>query len=668
MTARFLSDAERATLGLVCDTLVPALEPGPDDDATLMALSAAHCDLSGLVEEALAATLDDDGQAELRRFLRMLEQPAFNGLTGGVWGMFSALTLEARTRLLQAFAGHRLPPVRRAFAGLSRLALSLFYSLDLPEAPPNPTHAVLGYQRFLPTVRHEERPLDLLTVDDRGADRSLTCDVLVVGSGAGGGVAAAELARAGHDVLIVEKGDRSTPHDFDGRELMAQQRLYERGGGLTTADGGVLIMAGSTLGGGTAVSWAGGLRTPDDVLDEWQHDFGFEGASGPEYQRSLDAVAERLGLDAARDDEPSVNTQVFEAGLRALRYDVTRIPRMATACAGDCGSCHLGCPTGAKRTTPRTFLQDAIDRGARVLVRAHVERITQRHGAVAGALVRVDRGDGRVRDVEVRCKAVVVAAGAVHTPALLLRSGLRNPNVGRNLHLHPTVATAGLFDRPIRAWQGPPLTRLSAQFADLDGRGHGVRLMNAPAHPGMLAFATPWQSGRAHKRRMQAGAATANIIAITRDRDGGRVTLDRAGRPLVDYTLSAYDARHLLVGMQEAMRVHLAAGAVEVRAPLAHAPTFRPEERGSFHDFLRDLEHAGVRPNALPLFSAHQLSSARIGGDPRRGAITPHGESWELQRLFVVDGSALPSASGVNPLLTIMAVSHFLSQRIAALL
>ena len=121
-----------------------------------------------------------------------------------------------------------------------------------------------------------------------------------------------------------------------------------------------------------------------------------------------------------------------------------------------------------------------------------------------------------------------------------------------------------------------------------------------------------------------------------------------------------------MVGMQEAMRIHLAAGATEVRPPLASAPTYRPARDGSFNEFLRGVEQAGLRRNAVPLFSAHQLSSARVASSPRLGAVDPHGQTWELKRLFVVDGSALPTATGVNPLLTIMGVSHFLSQRIAA--
>lgn len=657
----FLSAAEQKTLAMLCDTIVPTLEPSPDEDPLLMRLSASDMNLSVIVEQALVRTLDDAGRAEVRQFLRMLEEPAFNGVTAGVWGMFSALTLEARTRLLYAFSTHKLSPIRGAFAGLSRLTLSLFYSLDMPEVP-NPTHGVLGYQLSPQPVRQEEDPIELMSVDD---DRPITCDVLVVGSGAGGGVVAAELTKAGYDVLVVEKGERFTEREFDGREFTAQQRLYERQGALTSDDGSILILAGSTLGGGTAVSWAGGLRPPQEVLNEWQDSYGFSGVGGADFQRSLDFVSERVGLNPLREDAPSVNTQMFEAGLRTLEYNVTRIPRIAGECSGDCGFCHLGCPTGAKKTSPRTFLKDAHGLGARVLVRAHVERIHQRAGAVSGAHIRVACSDGRYRDVDINCKAVVVAAGAINTPALLLRSGLRNPNIGRNLHLHPTVGTAGIFSQPIRAWQGTPMTRLSTQFANLDGRGYGVRLMNAPAHLGMLAFATPWQSGRAHKRRMMESESTANIIVITRDSDSGRVKLDKRGRPLVEYTLSNHDAKHMMTGMQEALRIHLAAGAVEVRAPLANAPSFKAGS-GSFNEFLRGVEKSGLRPNEVPLFSAHQMSSARIGMSPKQGALNAHGESWELKRLFVVDGSVLPTSSGVNPLLTILGVSHFLAQRIVA--
>jgi len=655
----FLSTAELCTLTAFCDTLVPGLPVQAGDDARLMQLSAADVNLAPSVESELARVVDRGGQAQLKQFLTLMETRVFNGMVAGHWQPFCSLSLDARTSVLSALATHRLSLLRKAFSGITRLSLATFYS-RLPDGEDHPVYPVLNYQVPPRPATFGQRRITPLDVTD---GRPLTCDVLVVGSGAGGGVAAGELTAAGHDVIVIEKGDYLADSDFDGRELEGQHRLYERRGALTTADGSMLILAGSTLGGGTTVNWAGALRPPTQVLEDWERNYGFEGVAGAEFQRSLDAVSQRMCVDATADDTPNANSRVFEAGLSALNYSVTRIPRNATGCS-DCGFCTFGCPCGAKQGTLKTYLQDAHERGARILVRTEVQTLIYDGGTVRGARVHVHDGAGAIREVEVRCKAVVLAAGAIHTPAVLLRSGLRNPNIGRHLHLHPTTGTSGLFAQPIRAWQGPPMTRLTAEFADLDAKGYGVRLMNAPSHPGMLAFATPWQSGRRHKQVMQQSEYTANIIVVTRDRHAGRVTLDAAGNPRVEYTLAPYDARHMLKGIQEALRIHVAAGASEVHSPQSIRPAFRPGGDESFDRFLNRVEQWGLRPHDVPVFSAHQMSSARIADSARRGVADPNGETFEVKRLFIADSSALPNCSGVNPMLTVLGTAHFLAQRI----
>lgn len=654
----FLSPAERRVLSAFCDTLLPRLPVEVGDDERLMQLSAADLGLATNVEDALARVTGRHEQAQLKQFLALMETRIFNGMVAGEWHAFSQLPLQARTNVLIALATHRLSLLRKGFAGIARLSLATFYS-RLPGGEGHPVHPVINYRMPPPSAPAGRR----ITTLDIGDSRALTCDVLVVGSGAGGGVVAAELAAAGHDVLIVEKGEHLDGDDFHGRELESQHRLYERRGALTTRDGGLLIVAGSTLGGGTTINWSGSLRPPGDVLEQWERDYGFDGVSGPEFQQSLDAVSRRMGIDACAPDAPNANTRVFEAGLHALNYGVTRIPRNASGCR-NCGFCAFGCPSGAKQGTLKTYLQDAHERGARILVNASVHALEQDCGRIRGARVRVQDRDGATREVEVRCKAVVLAAGAIHTPAVLLRSGLRNPNIGRNLHLHPTVGTSGLFAEPIRAWEGPPMTRLTAEFANLDGKGYGVRLMNAPSHPGMLAFATPWQSGRRHKRVMQQAEYTANIIVVTRDRDAGRITVDAAGNPRIDYKLSSYDARHMMTGIQAALRIHVAAGAREVHSPQGPRPAFSPGGPEPFETFLRRIERWGLRPHDIPVFSAHQMSSARIAGDARRGVADPDGEAFEVKGLFIADSSALPTCSGVNPMLTVLGTAHYLAQRI----
>jgi choline dehydrogenase-like flavoprotein len=658
VTQSFLSPAEHRSLAAFCDTLLPRLPVEVGDDERLMGVAAADLDLAPNVEDALARAIGGKEQAQVKQFLALLELRVFNGMVAGEWQPFSRLSLEARTGVLTALATHRLALLRKAFAGIARLSLATFYS-RLPDGKSHPVHPVFNYQVPSRPVPAAGR----INTLDISNSRTLACDVLVVGSGAGGGVAAAELTAAGHDVLIVEKGGHLDGVDFNGRELEGQHRLYERRGALTTVDGSLLVVAGSTLGGGTTVNWSGSLRPPEDVLEQWERDYGFEGVSGPEFQRSLDAVSRRLGIDACAPEAPNANTRVFEAGLNALNYNVTRIPRNASGCR-DCGFCAFGCPSGAKQGTLRTYLQDAHEQGARIVVNASVHTLVHDAGRIRGARLRIKDRAGVIREINVTCKAVVMAAGAIHTPAVLLRSGLRNPNIGRNLHLHPTVGTSALFAEPIRAWEGPPMTRLTAEFANLDSRGYGVRLMNAPSHPGVLAFATPWQSGRRHKRIMQQAEHTANIIVVTRDRQAGRITLDAAGMPQVDYKLAPYDARHMLKGIQEALRVHVAAGALAVNCPQASRPSFTPGGDESFEAFLHRVERWGLRPHDIPVFSAHQMSSARIADRASRGVADPNGETFEVKGLFIADSSALPTCSGVNPMLTVLGTAHYLAQRI----
>jgi choline dehydrogenase-like flavoprotein len=263
----------------------------------------------------------------------------------------------------------------------------------------------------------------------------------------------------------------------------------------------------------------------------------------------------------------------------------------------------------------------------------------------------------------VKAQAVVVAAGALHTPALLLRSGLGNAHIGANLHLHPTTVIFSRFDEPMKGWHGAPMTRVSQQFANLDGRGYGVWLETSPVHPGMAAQAFPWHDGREHKRNMQQLAYFSNIIILARDYHGGRVTVGKDGAPRITYQLSPLDGRHLLKGLTEAIRIHHAAGARVIHGPHQQ---LSGSDGVPIDQFIEWVQRAGFAPNSIALFSAHQMSSSRIGGSSAIGAISPEGETYEVKNLFVADGSALPTAAGVNPMISIMALAHYVAQHIKA--
>jgi choline dehydrogenase-like flavoprotein len=296
-----------------------------------------------------------------------------------------------------------------------------------------------------------------------------------------------------------------------------------------------------------------------------------------------------------------------------------------------------------------------------MLVRATCDQIITERGRATGAALTVRDDRGNAHAVTVRAKAVVVCAGAIHTPAILLRSGLGNANIGANLRIHPVTVVYGMYDEPMRGWQGAPMTRLSAQFADLDGAGYGVRLETAPIHPGIAALVLPWQSGAEHKAIMRKLEYLGNIIVLGRDKFGGRVRIDRHGQPQIDYHVHPHDAAHLRLGMAEALRVHHAAGAHEVSSPHAKREVWRQGD-GDFEAYLQRVQHAPFGVNQIALFSAHQMSSVRIGANSAAGALSPHGETYEVRDLYVMDGSAMPTCSGVNPMISIMSLAHYLAQ------
>ena len=649
-TLLLFDPAERATFELICDTLIPRLQPEAGDDPGLFRLRATDLDIPAQMETVLAELADKKQQRLLRLFLRVIESAAFNLLVTGQPGAFSQLDLQQRTALLNTWAESRIPLARMAFQSVKRLALAMFYATT-PGGNSNPVWPALKYDGPPPSAGSTTRPIQPLIITQ---DTTLYTDVLVVGSGAGGGVVAAELTAAGLGVVVAEKGSYYAEPDFHGQEYASSERMYERRTVLTTADTGMNLLAGSVLGGGTVVNWTTSLRPPDYVLQEWHTEYGFTGATSPEFQHSLDAVCQRIHVNSDESPANPLN-ETLERGCQQLGYEVDVIPRNVHGCE-DCGFCGYGCRYGAKQSALKTYLQDAYQRDARILVNAHVDRVHIEGNTARGAEITV-RGGHRVT---VKAQAVVVAAGAIHTPAVLLRSGLGNANIGMNLHLHPTTLIFSLFDEPVVGWRGPPQTRMLRRFADLDGDGYGVWMETAPIHPGLGALAFPWASGRAHKRAMQQIAHFSNIIVLVRDRYGGQVTTDSSGQPVLHYRLHPDDARHLRRGLCEAIRIHEAAGAKAIYGP--HQGLCEYRRGDNLASFLDRVATARMATNTFGLFSAHQMSSCRIGGSSAVGAVKPDGETYEVKNLFVADASVLPTAPGVNPMLTVMATAHYLAR------
>jgi long-chain-alcohol oxidase len=600
---------------------------------------------------ALAGLPSRQDRDRLRNVLRLLDSRlGALALTGGAVPV-SARSPEAAEALLQRWWASRLR-VRRQLANVfTSVALASEYSF------PGAARSRTGYPGPLGPPPDEPRRLKPLEVE---ADEELTCDVVVVGSGAGGGVVAGELAAAGADVVVLEKGGYRAEADFHHREAESTAELYLYGLRMATADLGVRIIAGSTLGGGTVVNYTTSFRTPRHVLEEWASVSGSDAFVSGEVEASQEKVAERLGVTTGASS-PGLRDQLMEKGLRQLGWQVDALPRNVRGCSQDaaCGWCGFGCRLGAKQSTMRTYLEDAAWHGARLVIGADVRRVLVADGRATG--VEATAGGHRLR---VRARAVVVAAGAIETPALLLRSGLTG-QVGHNLRLHPGTAAFGVFDHEVRPWEGTLQARYSAELRGSLG-DYAPIFETVPVHPGSGSTALPWVSASSHRALMERFSHLSLCAVLCRDSAGGRVRVGRDGQPRLQYRMTAADERRIAEGVAAAGRVLAEAGAGEVFSMHPARISFRPGERGAQERWAARTRDAGYRAGRVTFFSYHQMGSCRLGTDPSSSAVDPDHQSHEVRGLFVADASVFPTASGVNPMLSIMGLAHRAAGRIAA--
>lgn len=657
-----LTSAERSTLEAICNAFLPVLTTETGDAPALFALDAAALGVAAAMEQAIGG-LDDAQRSQFRQLLRVLERPLVIRLLIGKGRGFRALGQDDQVQVLLKLATSRLPLLRTGFQGLKRLATFLFYSVTDAQGH-NPTWAAIGYT---PSANPPAAPR-LLRITTIERATTMACDVCVIGSGAGGSVVAAELAAAGKQVIVLEAGGNQQAPDFVQREISGMHDLYLDGGLTSSRDLGVAILAGATLGGGTTVNWQTSLRLADAIRDEWAALSGCTHFADTSFTRSFELVEARLNVNTA-ESVINGNNAALRDGCEALGYRWATLPRNARACAAEqCGYCVYGCRHGGKQSTAVTYLLDAQQHGdACIVAHCRAERVLIANGRVAGVHATVtDAARGVQHMVRINAPTVVVAAGAIESPALLLRSGVQLPALGHNLFLHPVSAVSGTYPHTIEPWSGPPQTILSDQFANLSGL-YGFRLETAPAHPGLLALATPWFGPRQHRREMQQAARKSAIIALVRDRHGGRVRLSRAGRPVIEYQPGRRERAYLQQGVAAAARVHLAAGASDVLT--LHVRQFPTQRFGArsvaaIDAYCDALARQAVDRNWSTIFSAHQMGTCRMGSDPRRAVCDAQGQVFGVRGLFVADGSAFPASSGVNPMLTIMALAHHTAQRI----
>ena len=654
-----LTHRETDALDALADTFVPSLAFAKDEDPVLFSMGASDLGVSARVAQALER-IDPAKRNAFRFFLRLLENPLFIAGVSSSASRFARLTQEKREKVLQRLARSAVPQLRSAYQGARSLVMLHAYAANgSPES-----EALLSAIGYEPEINRKSTAPHI-PITKLGQESTLGCDVCVIGSGAAGSVVAAELAASGQDVLVVEAGSEWSGPDYDQHELTGMQHLFREGGLSGTRDLSVSLLAGACIGGGTTVNWQSCFRTPDDVREEWSQLSGCSFFKTDAFGESLDAVWRRIGVSTGESEINEPNNAICR-GAKSLGYRWSVIARNSLGCdCNQCGNCMFGCRVGGKQSAANTYLLDAIRSGARVMAPVSARRLVQSKGRVVGVEAIARDSDGSVREVKITANKVVLAAGALETPALLMRSGVGSPHLGRHLYLHPTVAVTGMYSSPMEAWVGPPQTVVCDEFSAL-ANGYGYRIEAAPAHPGLSAVGVPWSTARQHRREMQHVRFAAPFIVLTRDSNSGRVRITRDGEPYFDYRLGSGEKRLLKHGMATAARMHFAAKADRIFTLHSAGLVWdRARQSASIEKFCRQIEAAPTAPNRLPLFSAHQMGTCRMGSERSRSVCDPEGMVYGLKGAYVADASLFPASSGVNPMITIMALARHIAKGMA---
>jgi choline dehydrogenase-like flavoprotein len=470
---------------------------------------------------------------------------------------------------------------------------------------------------------------------DLSGEVRMDCDVVVVGTGAGGGMAARELAKAGLQVVALEEGGFHRPRDFNQREDEMLALLFAERAARSTADMAIHVLQGRGLGGSTVHNTNLCKRTPDVILANW-------GIAPAEMAPLYEATERDLDVSPMTFQALNANNDVLRKGVSRLGYKGGFLSHNRKNCVGS-GFCELGCAFNAKQNALKVLLPQASQAGARIVTDARALRILTEGGHASGVEAALPNGR-----LTVRARAVAVAASATSSPELMLRSGLPDPHdlCGTNLHLHPGAAIAGVFDEEITGWKGIPQSYECTEFLDFaPGSGKRVWILPAFAHPIGMASAMPG-FGAAHMKMMRQYRRVAVVAAMVHDETAGRVRL-KDGRMRIEYELGKSDGAQLAIGLREGARILLAAGAKRVIVPYSRPLEITNEGQ------LDEIDRRGAHPHDLPMTAVHPMSTLWMGADPKSSVVDLQGQHHHVKGLWVCDGSLFPTSIGVPPQISI---------------
>jgi len=485
-------------------------------------------------------------------------------------------------------------------------------------------------------------------IDGKG-DFAVDADVVVVGSGAGGGAIAAELAEGGRSVVVLEEGGHYTSKDFGLHAPTMMKKLYRNAGtAVIMGKPNIIFAEGRCVGGSTVINGAMSWRTPDKVLKRWQWEHGLTNLSTEQLDPYFTKVEQRVSVGPQDPESVGRDAALMIQGADQLGYRWIPAMRSQKHCCG-ANNCAFGCPTDAKQSVLVTYVPRLLAAGGRLYAGCRVERITTDGHRATGVVARFRDPETGKRGprLTVRARVVVLACGAIQTPALLLRNRLANSSdqVGRNFLCHPNSKVIGVYDHDIQAWKGTIQGNQIREFLD-----EGIMITTSMVPPGLLAMSLPYFGARSlevmrdYNKMLAAGC-------LVEDTGTGRVSLDAFGEPKMRYDVNDRDFGNLLRGVALTAEILFASGAREVLLP------FDSLERIRSVDEIKTIFQHRPPKDEVECLTVHAMGTARMGVDKRSSVVDPHGESWDVPGLFIADASVFPGPIGVNPQITIMALA-----------
>lgn len=611
--------------------------------------------------ESLLNILPRSQQKELLRFSKLLSSKLLGLTWNGKFSPVQNLNKKQLNTMLNRWLQSPFNNIRKAHSSIIKLC-TYYYFIVKDEHNQNPNWKTLGYKGDLgyrPVSHSAIKPLQI------ESKKVLETHYLIIGSGSGGGVIASELSSRNKDTLIVEKGPFKMPMHMNHNEEDMHSALYEQQGMLNTINGGMTILAGSCFGGGTTVNWAGSFRTPDYILEEWAKNFKNPHFIDPKYQAGFDVVEKKINVQKKINKHNPQNELLWKAGIESnLNPEVVPRNVKINDQLNDHWQWHgqgyssLGNSFRIKQSTAVSYLEGASQRGLKVLCDTQIIKLIIDKGKVVGAIGKHKDG----HEIIIHALCVILAAGAIHSPAILLRSNLRHSQLGKNLFLHPTVVSSAIYNQKINAWFGPMMSTVIDDYTHIN-KNHGFKIETAPFHPGFASVVVPYKNSIEFKTDMLSLSHMAHFVALVRDKYGGKIKVNAQGRAIIKYSIHSHDLKTIQKGTQAIIKLHHKAGALKIFHPNQLADALIPSKQNQ-EDYFNTNKSISWKPNQFKVGSAHQMGTCRMSGDRSKGITKPSGESWLAGGLYIADASLFPTASGVNPMLSIQALAYHISKNI----